>query len=181
MHRIGIITDSTVQFPRQTTIPRNLALVPLDARLQGMAPSEDINSDTRRVVNLPSYATDTVFPQVSPPTVERITTVMAHQAEYCDSILGIFLSSKINVCYDNAVQAANNLRGRVEIEVIDSLTFGSGSWLSGEAALTAVTSGARFDQVEQSVRGLVPKSTESSALQRHPTFFIIILIDGARL
>ncbi|RPJ46526.1 MAG: DegV family EDD domain-containing protein, partial [Chloroflexi bacterium] len=71
-------------------------------------------------------------------------------------ILVILTSASLNLAFQNALQAADALKGQVNVMVVDSQTTSVGLGLLVQSAAEAVAQGQSATDVERMVRSLIP-------------------------
>jgi DegV family protein with EDD domain len=154
MDSICILTDSSAQFPKPTFKGyKQVTILPLEVHLNGSALDNDNNMHADQ---LPRNANEKLHPTLKSPSIEKIHSLFVNLSQYYDTIIGIFLSSELNRCFQNAHEATLALSGKVEIHLIDSKTTSVGLGLLVQKAAEAVSDGINAVQVERMVRGLVP-------------------------
>ncbi len=154
MSSVCVVTDSAVQFPQLSFDSRNLlTIVPLYSRLNGQVYS---GSDDFKPANLPPSAGDDLSPQLLAPTVEQMHAIFSDLAQSFDAILGIFTSSALSPVFVRAQEAADSLRGGLEIQLVDSQTISAGLGFLVETAASAAVRGVPSQEIEYEVRSLIP-------------------------
>lgn len=154
MSSVCIVTDSAAQFPQLSFNSRNLlTIVPLASQLNGRAYT---SIDEFKPANLPASADDALSPHLVAPNQEQFLALFSDLAKSYHAILGIFTSSSLASIFNNAQEAANVLRGGVEIQVIDSQTIAAGLGFLVETAANAALQGIPGQEIEYEVRSLIP-------------------------
>jgi DegV family protein with EDD domain len=154
MGSIGIITDSSAQFTRASFPGRNrVETIPLEITYPGG--SEALLRELK-VSDLPASIYNGNGPFISGPTVATLREqFLALGANYSD-LIAIFLSSHLNPIYERAVEAAESVRGKVSVQVMDSQTTSAGlGYLVQISVEAAEEKASRFD-IERLVRGQIP-------------------------
>jgi DegV family protein with EDD domain len=154
MDSICILTDSSAQFPKPTFKGyKQVTILPLEVQLNGSALNDDshIHADA-----LPRNANENLHPRLLSPSIEKIHSLFVNLSLHYDTIIGIFLSSELNQCFQNAHEATLALSGKVEIHLVDSKTTSVGLGLLVQKAAEGIYNGMNALQVERMVRGLVP-------------------------
>lgn len=154
MNTICIVTDSTAQFPQPSFPGRNLIrVVPLTVELNKKQYKQ---IDVIRPNSLPSYANQTISPQLRSPTPEFFLQFFSELNLTCRDILCIFLSAELNGCVANATEAAHTQRGNVA-HIIDSQTTSLGLGILVQAAAEAAFKGLPAIEIDKLVRSLIPR------------------------
>jgi DegV family protein with EDD domain len=155
MSSVCIVTDSAAQFPQMTFNGRNLVrIVPQVCQLNGAAYT---SNEDFKASSLPHSATIDLHPHLTASPAAEYERTFAELALYYQSIIGVFTSSHLSDSYANAVEAANIVRGNVDIEIIDSQTTSVGLGFLVETAAEAAFRGKSGDGIENLVRSLVPR------------------------
>jgi len=156
MSRVRIVTDSTAHF-LDPDFPRrhNIAVVPLTIRLGEATFRDGVDITTEKL--LERVSPNGPLPTASAPRPEQFTAAYNEIASSDNSILSIHLSSKLGSVCHNATLGSDPLRGRCNIQIIDTGTISTGlGWLV-EAAATAAGAGMAADDIVRLVRGLTHK------------------------
>ncbi|HPH96709.1 MAG TPA: DegV family protein [Anaerolineaceae bacterium] len=151
MGKICIVTDQAVQFTRAAFQgQRDVVTIPLKCRLDNGSPQE-------ARMPLPATARNGLKPQLLVPSSEEIYQVFAGLAGQYQDVIAIFHSSGLSPLCDNALQAADRVRGLIPVQVIDSLSLSVGmGYLVQIAAEAAAAGRTPASQIEHKIRGLTP-------------------------
>lgn len=118
MMKIGIVTDSTCDLPKEVLLRYHIASVPLRVVLEN-----DVLRDWRDIQPLELYdkmLAGVAMPQTTPPSLENFFNVYERFLRDYDKIISIHLSSKISDTYKRACMAVDELGVADRIIVIDS-------------------------------------------------------------
>ncbi|NPV86017.1 MAG: DegV family EDD domain-containing protein [Anaerolineae bacterium] len=153
MGSICIVTDSTCQMVRGAApAPQTqLEIIQWEIKTSGIHP---VNGESLKVSDLPPQATCGFPFHLTAPTVERIAALFSHLSKRFESIVGIFSSSLLGSCYDNAQKASKDYQGKVEIFLIDTQTFSVGLGYLVQCALDAAAQGLSASEIDRKVRNL---------------------------
>jgi DegV family protein with EDD domain len=155
MSSVCIVTDSAAQFPQLTFNGRNLVrIIPHISRING---NVFTSSDEFKAGNLPPSADANLQPRLIASPVTEFELLFADLSNRYSSIIGVFSSSHLNESYQNAAQAADSIRGKTEIKIIDSLTTSVGLGFLVETAAEAAFRGKSAITIEETVRSLLPR------------------------
>lgn len=155
MSSVCIVTDSAAQFPQLTFNGRNLVrIIPQISHINGASYT---TSEAFKVGNLPQIATATLHPHLDASPVDAYQTLFAQLTAQFRSIIGIFTSSHLNESCHNAVKAADSVRGKSDIKIIDSQTVSVGLGFLVELAAEAAFRGKPGFEIEEIVRSFVPR------------------------
>jgi len=153
MTSICILTDNSVQFPQPNFLgQKNVKIIPLSVEIGG----QEYFEQDYKPSSLPKFSPLTLKPRLIPPSVDTFVKMFTSLAESYDSIIGIFLSGNLSSCYGNAVEAFENLSGKVPVHLIDSQTFSVGQGLLVTAAAEAVVNGSTPVEIDREIRSLIP-------------------------
>ncbi|MBI1886107.1 MAG: DegV family protein [Chloroflexi bacterium] len=143
---VKIVTDSTVDLSPQVAHELGISIVPLsvifgnDVYREGIDISHDLFYD--------KLTRSKVLPTTSAPSVGDFLAVYESLINGTDEIISIHVSAKLSATYNNACQAAELLRDRARIEVIDSRSVSLGMGFQVIAAARAADGGAGLDQIK---------------------------------
>jgi DegV family protein with EDD domain len=155
MGSICIVTDGSIQFAQPSFPGRDcVRIIPLDIQLNGqiIAGGGDVKSS-----NLPAFANKKLNPAILAPSPDQFRESFLSIGRSYDQIIGLFLSSHLSSCYENACQAAESLHGRLTVQAIDSQTVSLGLGLLVQNAADLVAKGASIADVERLVRSQIPQ------------------------
>lgn len=154
MPSVCIITDSTAQFAKPVFPGRNLvSIIPLQIQIDRQ---NYTNGKEFKVASLPASVPDGMDLQVQPPSGEDFRKMFVSLGQEYNEIVAILLSSQLNQTVENAIEAADAVRGRVAVQVIDSQTTSVGLGILVQAAAEAANRGAPSTEIERLLRGLIP-------------------------
>lgn len=153
MPSLCIVTDSTAQLPQSYTSEKtSIHVVQLPICYQGIQYEDEKSFD----FSLPQTATNDIKPHLSAPSVENFKNIFSKLSEQYDIILGIFLSSQLIPCYQNALEAAQSLKGRAAIQIIDSQSTSAGLGYLVQWAAEANARGMSIQEIERHIRSKLP-------------------------
>ncbi len=157
MSSIRIVTDSSAQFLNPAFVRQHdIAVVPASIRFgnQVLREGQDLDAEEffRRILT-----EGTPSPVLEAPAVEDYQRVMVDLAQMADHIIVLPMASGLSASYQNALAAAEALRGRCEITVIDSMTASVGLAFLVETAIRTAETAASLENVVRSVRSAVPR------------------------
>lgn len=157
MGSIRIVTDSSAQFLNPSFVSQHaVSVVPASIRFGDQVFLEGTDLDEegffRRILTegMPS-------PVLQAPTVEDYMGVLGGLVGRADHILVLPMAHGLSDSFRNAQVAAEALRGRSDIIVIDSMTTSVGLAFLVEIAALAAESTTSLENVVRIVRGAVPR------------------------
>ena len=115
---VKIITDSTSDIPPEVAKALGITVVPVYVRF-----GEEVYRDGVDITNHVFYqklASSVVHPSTSEPTPEDFAKVYTDCSNEADGIISIHVSAKTSGTYNSALQGKNLIKGKCQIEVIDS-------------------------------------------------------------
>jgi DegV family protein with EDD domain len=153
--KVRIITDSSAQFLNPPLIRQlNINIVPVKVHFGDQSFREGVDLDAegffRRVLTEGMPA-----PVLEAPSVEDYAAVIKRLMHDTDHIIILPMASGLSDSHRNAQTAADALRGRSEIIVIDSMTTSVGLAFLAETAARASEVTSSLESVVRVVRGAV--------------------------
>lgn len=154
MNSVCILTDSSAQFSKPNFPGRSLVTtIPLCLSINGQAVPD---TPELKISSLPATVGEGFIPEVAAPSVEELRKEFISLGQSHNEIVAVMLSSQLNRAYENAVEAAEGVRGRVSVQVIDSQTTSVGLGVLVQTASEAAAKGANSTEIERLLRGLIP-------------------------
>jgi DegV family protein with EDD domain len=155
MSQVCILTDSTAQFPIPAFAGRKLVnVIPLHIQIDQTVYEK---SEGIKAADLPTSVQENGIPKVLPPSLKEFEEMYAHLGQYYEEIVAIFHTANLSDTYENAVEAAANIRGQTKIEVIDAQTISTGLGLVVQAAAAAAEAGINSTEIDDMIRSLLPR------------------------
>jgi len=105
---------------------------------------------------MPEIAGHGYNPKLCPPSVDYFKEAFFRLGQDHDVIIGIFLSSLLNSCVQNAQEASTLHQGKASIQIIDSQTTSVGLGYLAQTAIDAVEAGNSPFEIERKLRFLIP-------------------------
>lgn len=151
---VCILTDSTAQFVHAEYPGReHVYILPLDT--QANLPAVRMGASLQ-VEDLPVSIRSAVDLALCIPTVEQLHQKYLQLAVDYNEVVVLLHSSHLSQIVSNAVEAAVSVRGRISVQVIDSLTVGIGLGFLVEAAAGKASENAPSTDIERMLRGVIP-------------------------
>jgi DegV family protein with EDD domain len=154
MSSVCILTDSTAQFTKPTYPGRNLVTIlpiPVEFENQVYTDGKDL-----KLTSLPPTLQNAKSPCLGIPTSEEIKRTYLQLGQDYNEILAVFMSSHLSPLVQNAQEAAEAVRGRVAVQVVDSQTISIGLGTLVQSAAEAASEGVPSTEVERLLRGVIP-------------------------
>lgn len=154
MSSVCILTDSTAQFTKPTFPGRNLVtILPIQVEF-----NHQLYTDAKdlKLTSLPPTLQNANAPCLGIPTSEEIKKTYLQLGQEYNEILAVLMSSHLSPLIQNAQEAAEAVRGRVSVQVVDSQTISVGLGTLVQSAAEAASSGIPSTEVERLLRGIIP-------------------------
>jgi DegV family protein with EDD domain len=153
---VKIVTDASVRFPNPEFMRRrDITISPLSVRCGSVQVSDHPDQDLAEIRPYLESCTPDLY--VESPSVEEMDEIFTQLGRETNQILSIHTSSSLTDTYQNALQASQLHRGRLDIQVIDSESFSIGLGFLVEESVRAVERGANLDSLVRMVRGLIAR------------------------
>lgn len=150
-----ILTDSTVQFPIPAFDGRNLVNV-IGLNLIDVRSGEEVHS-TLRAHDLPGSTEPEILYKFLPPSVEDFERYYLHLGQNYSEIVVLTHSADLSSTFRNALQAGENLKGQVKIEIIDSQSIATGLGLVVQEAAKSAEEGLSAAEISEAIRRFLPR------------------------
>jgi DegV family protein with EDD domain len=150
-----ILTDSTVQFPIPAFDGRKLVNI-IGLHLVDSQSGHDV-IDSLRAHDLPVSTGAGAAYQVLPPSVEEFEQYFLQLAQSYQEIVVLTHSVDLSGTYTHAQQAAENLKGQIKTEIIDTQTIATGLGLVVQQAAKAALEGKSAAEISESIRSFLPR------------------------
>lgn len=154
MQPVCILTDSSAQFPQHSFPGQNLVrVIPHDIEFNGVIYPEG------RDVNFGEFPISTfngIAPRLIPPSVEKFADWFNVLSKEFHDVLVILHDPHFSATYDNAVQAAAEIKASRSIQVINSQTISTGLGLLVQIAAENLHLGYSVVQMDHLVRRQIP-------------------------
>jgi len=150
---VKIVTDSTSDISSELARTLDVAVVPAYVKFgdEVYRDGVDISGDGF----YQKLATSFVYPVTSPPTPADFFKVYSDCLKDAESIISIHISAKISDTYDSAMKAKKLMKGKGQVEVIDSRFTSVGLALIVMAAARLANAGESISNiVEETQRGI---------------------------
>ena len=163
MAGIRVVTDSAGDIPTRLAQEHDIRIVPLDVRLGDWGPVE------MRLIEPAEFwrrcAMTTALPETSAPSPGAFAESFTQAADDgCTSVVCLTLSAGLSSTYQAACAGADEVRGRIEVRVVDTRTVTLGQALVVLEAARVATATNDLDAAEAAARAVVPKIRVFGAL-----------------
>jgi len=146
MERVRVITDSTAIIPREVKIRYNILQVPFYFEFDNKIYRDGIDINTEEIYK--KINEETKFKAYPPKPEDFLETFNLCEEE---KIICITISSTFSGCYKNALIAKDFVKDK-KIEIIDSLTAGSGEGLLTYLTLIYAEECLKFEEIIKRVK-----------------------------
>ncbi len=151
---ICLLTDSSAQFPQHTFPGQNLVrVIPYDIEIGGVLYPE--GKDVK-IGAFPISAFDPAAPRLIAPSPQKFADWFTALSREFNEILVVLQDVHFSAAYDNALQAANDLKANRSIQVINSQTISAGLGTLIQIAAEALHNGVGAVEAEHLIRRQIP-------------------------
>jgi len=163
MAAIRIVTDSAADLPASLTQEHDIRIVPLDVRLGQWGPEE------MRLIEPSEFwrrcAMTDALPETSAPSPGAFAESFAQAADDgCGGVVCLTLSSELSSTYQAACAGAEEVRGRIDVRVVDTRTVTLGQAMVVLEASQVGTATNELDAAEAAASAVVPNIRVFGAL-----------------
>ncbi len=158
MSKVRIITDSNAFLSPAVVEQYGITVVPHRIKVGGSFFEEDADftaDDLFGKLNDAQRSGNTRLPEVQAPNINAFLDYFQGNGE-SEQIVCIHMSSELSPMWSTARKAAEMLRGRYTIRVIDSQSTSFGLGLLVKLAAEAAATGASVNEVARVVNGAIP-------------------------
>ena len=155
MAGVRVIADSACDLPPGLAAEHGIGTVPLDVRLGESGPD-----DMRTIEPVEFWrrcAVTSALPETSAPSPGAFAESFVQAAEEgCSGVVCLTLSSALSATYRAACRGADEVRGQVEVRVVDTRTVSLGEALIALETARVAAGNNDLDAVEAAARAVVP-------------------------
>jgi len=158
MSKVRIITDSNAFLPPDVVKKYGIAVIPHRIKVGGSFFEEDADFSTEELFEKMHEAQSlgiSRLPEVQAPNLNAFLDIF-HASGEGEQIVCVHTSSSLSPMWATARKAAEMLRGRFTIRVIDSQSISFGLGLLVRMAAEAAEAGAPVNEVARVVNGAIP-------------------------
>jgi DegV family protein with EDD domain len=159
MGKVRIVTDSNAWLPAEFLAGTPVEVIPHRIRIGHSVFEEDsdLSADMMfQKLNAAQASGANPTPEVLAADINTVLDTYISPGSEAEHIVSIHMSSALSPMYETAVRAANNLRGRYTIRVIDSQTTSFGLGQLVMRAATMAQQGESLHEIARVVNGAVP-------------------------
>ena len=159
MGKVRIVTDSNAYLAPEIVANYKVEIIPHRIKIGGAFYEEDAtftSDDLFRKLHEAQAMGLNPPPEVLPPDVNTILDIYQTTDKEAEQIVSIHMSSQLSPVWQQARRAAELLKGRYSIRVIDSMSTSYGLGLLVEKAAQAAERGATLNDIARIVNGAVP-------------------------
>ena len=157
MQNVHIVTDSCANFASQHFLHQHaITVVHNKINIAGKTYVDGIDLGAEEALRL--MRAQTYAPLISSPTVNDYVEVYNRLARSNEAIVSIHASRELYPSWQNAKEAARQLAGRCQIEVIDSQMICAAQGMLVKVAAKAVQEHNSLDDIVRTVRGAVERT-----------------------
>ncbi len=159
MGKVRIITDSNAYLSPKLLANHKIEIIPHRIKIGGAFYEEGANFTTddllRKLRDTQGSGLNNL-PEVLPADINTILDTYQSTDKEAEQIVSIHMSSQLSPTWQQARRAAELLKGRYSIRVIDSMSTSFGLGLLVEKAAQAADQGATLSDIARIVNGAVP-------------------------
>ncbi len=155
---VRIITDSMADVPEELVKKLNITVIPVNV-IFGTETFRDGVDLTSEQFYAKLVATKPL-PSTAVPSLAVFTAVYEKVAKEADEILFLAISHKLSGTYDTACKAAEMVKSKARIEVVDTLHVVMAEGLIAILAAKAAQAGAKLDEIIKQVKANIPRTEE---------------------
>ena len=156
MSGIRVVTDSACDLPAAEVAGNSIVVVPLDVRIGDLGP--DVTRDYSVEEFWAQCAKTPRLPETSAPSPGAFRDAFVKAAdEGCDGVVCVTISSDLSGTFHAARTGAEELAGRIPVEVVDSRTVTMGQGLLVLEAARQAAAGADTAAVAGAVRAAMER------------------------
>jgi DegV family protein with EDD domain len=149
-----ILTDSTAQFPTRSFRGQDrVNVIPISVSLPDRP---ELSPEQIKTAHLPASLGTGSRPLITFPSTERFVKAFDYLASKYDQIMVVLSSGHLSPLVKHARAAAEAVRGKIEIEVIDSHSASVGLGLLVQTATAAAEDGLDLREAKRVVLGTAP-------------------------
>lgn len=153
---VRIVTDATVRFSSSNFANQHdVTVAPVNVRCGTIEiPDGPDVTLTQMRASLESCAQDST---IEGPSVQDMSDIYRSLNRSTNQVISIHTSAGLTNTFENALEASNLFRGRMDIQVIDSQHASIGLGLLVQNAVQAINRGDSFDAIIRLVRGMISR------------------------
>ena len=159
MGKVRIVTDSNAYLSPALLANHKIEVIPHRIKIGGSFYEEGSNftsDDLFRKLSDAQAMGGNPLPEVLPADLNLILDTYQTTDKEAEQIVSIHMSSQLSPIWQQARRAAELLKGRYTISVIDSMSTSFGLGLLVEKAALAAAQGANINEIARIVNGAVP-------------------------
>jgi len=154
---VKVVTDSTSSISADVAEALGIIVVPAYVQFGKEVYREGVEISSEGFYR--KLLTSSVHPVSSPPTSEDFTDVYQKLSQGNEGIISIHISSKISETIKSALKAKKDIKGKIEIEIIDSRFSSIGLALVVMAAARLAQSGADLRNIFEEVQRAISQTS----------------------
>jgi len=159
MGKVRIVTDSNAFLPPGMQEQYGIKVVPHRVKVGGTFHDEDSNFSSDELFALYQQSMSVGIerlPEIEPADINTMLDVYQELGKETEQIVSIHMSGELSGMWQQARRAAEMLKGRYSIRVIDSKSTSFGLGLLVRKAVQAAEEGADINDVARMINGVVP-------------------------
>lgn len=153
MKQVKILTDSCAFISPEVAEELDIHIMPLTIAIAGDVLFDGDSATHARFFDAQAQGLRST---ISAPTIQTFEKAYADLYQETDQILALHVSSSLSSTYANSAIGAETLRGRCNIEVVDTNSILLGEGILVQLAAEAARKGKSLDEIVRLARGLIP-------------------------
>jgi len=158
---IRIVTDSMSDIPQELANKLNITVIPVNVLFGTESFRDGVDLTTEQFYA--RLVTSKTLPTTAVPSLGTFIETYESLAKESDEILVITISHKLSGTFETACRAAEMVKTRKRIEVIDSLHVIMAEGMLVIQAAKAAQDGKNLDEIIKMVRNNIPRAEERMA------------------
>jgi DegV family protein with EDD domain len=158
---VKIITDSMADLPDDLIKKLNIAVIPVNVLFGTVCYRDGIDMTTEQFYD--RLIASKTLPTTAVPSPMVFMDIYEKALQEADELLVVAISHKLSGTYDTACRAADMMKSKRRIKVIDTLHVIMAEGIIAITAAAAAQSGAKLDEVAKLVEKNIPRVEERMA------------------
>ena len=156
MESACIVTDGSAQFTNLShDLQKLITVVPLPININGKWITAEEGYKPGKLPKFASSGNTTSF--LSAPSRDTLLNKFLFLGKKYENIFAIFISSALNPCYQVALDISEDLKGNINVQVIDSRTTSLGLGILVQKVSEKISHGCSIDEIDKFLRLIIPR------------------------
>lgn len=155
MKKVKIVTDSTLDMPKEDLEKLDLTIVPLSVTVDGKSYVDGVDITSEQFVNLLIHSKE--IPQSSQPSLGSFVEVYNQLGKDGSPIISIHMSSGMSGTYNTAQTAAS--MANADVTVVDSMFISTALSFQVKEACKMAEEGATVDEIVAKIENIKKRTS----------------------